>query len=217
VACVRVLTHIVGRLPSSSRAVLRQRTPDLTGLLPEGQASPLGPGPGRQHTGNMEIRPEAPNDVPAIRAILIAAFASHPHSHQTEHLLVEALRSAGALAVALVATLDDRPVGHIAFSKVEIDGKPSMWFGLAPIAVLPRCQKQGIGHALVLAGLEALANLGAHGCVLLGSPDYYHRFGFRADPALRLGGVPPEYFLALPFPGRTAAGIVSYHPAFSVC
>lgn len=183
------------------------------------RAARFGPvnGVRRHYTLNLDIRPEAPNDFLKIREILTAAFASHPHSNQSEYLLVEALRSAGALEVSLVATIDGRPVGHIAFSKVQINGNPSMWFGLAPVSVLPQFQNKGIGHALVLAGLEAISNLGAHGCVLLGDPNYYNRFGFRANPALILEGVPPEHFLSLPVLGTIVNGNVSYHPAFSVC
>lgn len=70
----------------------------------------------------MMIRPEWADDYDAIRRILIAAFADHPYSRATEHLIVDALRASDALTVALVAELDGKVVGHIAFSPVKIDG-----------------------------------------------------------------------------------------------
>ena len=60
-----------------------------------------------------------------------------------------------------------------------------------------------------------LAQLGAAGCVLLGDPAYYRRFGFECHAGLVLPGVPPEYFMALAFKGAVPCGAVSYHPAFA--
>jgi predicted N-acetyltransferase YhbS len=137
------------------------------------------------------IRPESRNDYDAIREILIAAFADHPYSHQTEHLIVEALRAGDALTVLLVAEVDGKVVGQIAFSPVKIGGIDHGWFALGPIAVLPAFQKQGIGKALVNDGLRAIRNLGAQGCALVGEPAFYNRFGFEHNPALRMDGVPP--------------------------
>ncbi len=65
----------------------------------------------------MIIRPETANDYDAIRNLLIAAFADHPYSHQTEHLIVEALRADAAIVAPLVAEVDGQVVGHIAFSR----------------------------------------------------------------------------------------------------
>ena len=120
----------------------------------------------------MIIRPESANDYHSIRCILIAAFADHPFSHQTEHLIVEALRASNALTVALVAEVDGKVVGHIAFSPVWIDGMDCKWFALGPVAVLPDFQRQGIGKSLVEEGLQAIRSLGAQGCVLVGDPAY---------------------------------------------
>ena len=168
----------------------------------------------------MILRPESANDYDSIRSILIAAFADHPYSHQTEHLIVDALRAADALTVALVAEVDGNVVGHIAFSPVKINGMDCMWFALGPVAVLPDFQRQGIGKGLIEEGLKAIRSLGAQGCVLVGDPAYYERFGFRHNPALVLEGIPPEcfkYFMCLPMIEQTPQGHVSHHSAFSVC
>jgi len=162
------------------------------------------------------ILSQPPNYYDAIWKINIASFAAHPYSHQTEHLIVDALRNADALTVSLVAEVDGDVVGHIAFSPVQIGGKDCMWFALGPVAVLPSLQRQGIGQELVNEGLRILRGLGARGCVLVGDPAYYRRFGFRHDPGLLMEGVPPENLLCLPMVEPVPQGHVSHHSAFSV-
>lgn len=97
----------------------------------------------------MIIRPERETDLPAIDRINLEAFKDHPYSHQTEHLIVRALRAAGALTLSLVAEAEGEVVGHIAFSPALIDGQDLGWYTLGPVAVLPGHQGQGIGAALV--------------------------------------------------------------------
>jgi len=161
------------------------------------------------------IRDEEPRDVASITAITRAAFADHPHSNDTEYLIVAALRRFGALTISLVAEEAGRIVGHVAFSPVTIaDGSPH-WFGLGPVSVAPDRQRRGIGTALIEQGLARLRELDAAGCVVLGDPNYYTRFGFVCDPLLTYAGVPPEYFLALPLGSTRAAGEVRYHTAFA--
>ncbi|MBS0505082.1 MAG: N-acetyltransferase [Proteobacteria bacterium] len=162
----------------------------------------------------MEIRDERPADAAAIRAVVTAAFATAPHSSGTEAAIVDALREAGALTLSLVAEEDGEVVGHIAFSPVMADGSEGGWYGLGPVSVRPDFQTKGIGQALVRVGLERLKESGAFGCVVLGDPAYYARFGFLNDPALRYPGVPPEYFQMLIFAGARPSGDVSYHAAF---
>ena len=160
------------------------------------------------------IREEAPEDVSLINAVTVAAFLNAPHTSHTEQHIVNALRCSGALTMSLVAELDGVLVGHIALSPVSISDGSTHWFGLGPISVLPAHQRHGVGSALIAAVLAALRQQGAQGCVLLGDPGYYGRFGFRATPDLVLPGVPPEYFQALHLGTATARGIVTYHPAF---
>lgn len=162
------------------------------------------------------IRKELPADAPAIEAITFAAFLDAAHTSHTEQHIVNALRHSGALTISLVAELDGVLVGHVALSPVSISDGSTHWFGLGPISVLPAYQGQGVGSALMAAALLALRQRTAQGCVVLGDPGYYGRFGFRTTPDLLLPGVPPEYFQALPLDAATARGIVSYHPAFEV-
>jgi putative acetyltransferase len=162
------------------------------------------------------IRPETPSDIDAIRAINIAAFTGHPYSRQTEHLIVDALRDDGALSVSLVAVRDDQPVGHIAFSKAAVGERTDGWYLAGPVAVLPEFQHQGIGSMLVLSGLEALRARQAAGCVLVGDPGFYRRFGFDVHPGLIHQGVPDELVLGLSLGDEAPTGEITAHRAFEI-
>lgn len=164
----------------------------------------------------MDIRPEVAADEAAISRVITAAFLEAEHRGGNEARIVETLRRAGSLAVSLVAAEDDRIVGHVAFSPVTIDGRSGGWFGLGPVAVLPERQGDGIGSALIEAGLAELRLQGSGGCVVLGDPLFYRRFGFAADPNFRLAGVPAEYFQRLMFKDEPRGGLVEYHPAFEI-
>jgi putative acetyltransferase len=163
----------------------------------------------------MIIRNEKKSDIEAISEITIAAFRNCPYGDHTEQFIINALRTANALAVSLVAEIKGKVVGHIAFSPVTISGHSCDWYGLGPISVLPEHQKQGIGKSLVHEGLRLLKASGAKGCLLVGDPKYYERFGFRNIPDLILEGVPQENFLALPFGNDKTHGIVKFHDGFS--
>jgi putative acetyltransferase len=164
----------------------------------------------------MLIRPEKPSDYETISQIHLAAFATCPYSQLTEHLIVEGLRADHALSVSLVAEIDGKVVGHIAFSMAIIDGKECGWYLLGPVGVFPALQRQGIGQALVNEGLKRIKELGAKGCVLVGDPAYYCRFGFQNNCPLRMEGVPPEFVQALPMGGEIPKGELGHHPAFMV-
>ncbi len=144
----------------------------------------------------------------------MAAFHTLEISNHTEQFIIEALRAARALSVSLVAEVDGRVVGHIAFSPVTISDGARGWYGLGPVSVLPEYQHQGIGKALIRGGLARLQSMHARGCCLVGHPDYYEKFGFHNVPELRHEGVPPEVFLALSFNANTPRGIVTFHEAF---
>ena len=162
----------------------------------------------------MIVRPETEQDLEGIREVNIAAFRGRPYSQQTEHLIVEALRAAGALEVSLVAESDGDVVGHIAFSAAEVGASSTGWFLLDPLAVRPARQGEGIGRALVEAGLDALRSREARGCVLVGDPAFYTRFGFTQDPRVTWSGVPQENVLFILMSGEMPAGEVEHHPAF---
>lgn len=163
---------------------------------------------------DVRIRAETPADVGAIAEVTEAAFRDLAISRHTEQFIVSALRAAGALTVSLVAEAAGRVVGHIAFSPVTLsDGTPD-WYGLGPVSVVPERQRQGIGGALIEAGLSRLKARNARGCCLVGHPGYYTRFGFRNVAGLVHEGVPPEVFFALAFDGRVPQGTVAFHEAF---
>ncbi len=160
------------------------------------------------------IRNETDADIDAITEVTIAAFATLEISGHTEQFIIEALRAAGALTVSLVAELDGRVIGHIAFSPVTISDGTQDWYGLGPVSVSPDHQRKGIGKALIREGLSRLKKLKAQGCFVVGHPEYYRKLGFNNVPGLGIEGVPPEVFFALPFHGHTPEGTVAFHDAF---
>jgi putative acetyltransferase len=160
------------------------------------------------------LREERPGDEVAIGAITAAAFAGKSYSDQTEPEIIERLRVAGALDLSLVAEDDGEIVGHVAFSAVEIADGAGGWYGLGPVSVRPDRQGEGIGSALIRRGLADLAGLGACGCVLVGSPKFYPRFGFRECRTLTYPDLPVEYFMYVLLRGEMPSGIVRFHPAF---
>jgi len=162
----------------------------------------------------MIIRKETVADIEAITEVTIAAFKTLQISNQTEQFIIKALRNANALTISLVAEVDGRVVGHIAFSPVTIsDGSPN-WYGLGPVSVLPKYQKQGIGKSLVNEGLSLLKAMDGKGCALVGDPAYYQRFGFRNIPSLIHDDIPQEVFLALPFDNNIPQGTIVFHEGF---
>jgi putative acetyltransferase len=160
------------------------------------------------------IRDETRHDAAVITEVTVAAFASMEISRHTEQFIIEALRSARALTLSLVAEVDGRVVGHIAFSPVAISDGTSDWYGLGPVSVLPMYQRMGIGKALIQEGLSRLKALNAKGCCLVGHPKYYRKFGFENVAGLVHEGVPEEVFFALAFDGRFPRGKVTFHEGF---
>lgn len=165
---------------------------------------------------DIHIRPETEKDAPSIEAITIAAFRNVTYSDHTEQYIVGDLREAKQLSISLVA--EDQAtqsiVGHVAISPVKIADGTTDWYGLGPVSVLPQHQRQGIGSRLVEEALSRLREREAAGCVVLGNPRYYTRFGFKVEDSLRLPGVPPDHFMAISFRGSVPAGDVVYSKAF---
>ncbi|WP_109126431.1 N-acetyltransferase [Dyella sp. C11] len=160
------------------------------------------------------IRPETTADIVAIHALTTEAFRHAAHTSHTEQFINDALREAGQLTLSLVADDKGEVVGHVAISPVTLSDGSHGWYGLGPVSVLPERQSEGIGAGLIHAALDTLRKEAATGCVVLGDPGYYARFGFRANPTLVLPGVPPEYFQSLVFSGPVPRATVSYHEAF---
>jgi putative acetyltransferase len=160
------------------------------------------------------IRTETSADIEAISEVTSAAFETLEISNHTEQFIIQALRASQALTISLVAALDGRVVGHVAFSPVVISDGTHDWYGLGPVSVLPDYQRNGIGNALIRQGLSRLRDLGGRGCCLVGHPDYYKRLGFENTPGFVHEGVPPEFFLALSFDEHMPRGTVAFHEAF---
>lgn len=166
------------------------------------------------------IRQERPEDAAGIRHVNVQAFG-----RPAEADLVDLLRTRDQVILSLVASQGDLIVGHILFSPVRIESEGGLFaaaaVGLAPMAVLPELQKQGIGTQLVKHGLEQCRQTSYECVVVLGHAEYYPRFGF--VPASRYGlkceyDVPDEVFMALELREgalKGHAGIVKYLPEFN--
>lgn len=161
------------------------------------------------------IRPEHPKDAAAIHEVTAAAFRGAPHTCGREAELVDDLRAAGALTLSLVADLGGEIVGHVAVSPVTVSESSGRWFGIGPISVSPAYQRTGIGSQLMVAALEKLRASGANGCVLVGAPAFYRRFGFVNDADMLVGDVPPEVTLSIRLAPSQDRGVVEFHPAFA--
>ena len=167
---------------------------------------------------NLTIRPEIGNDQDSIQDVHKQAFGGPAEAN-----LVAALRAGGYIKVSLVATLNDKVVGHILFSPVMIQcavGSIEI-LSLAPLAVLPEFQRQGIGTILVKNGIEACRITLYSSIVVLGHPAYYTRFGFSPELALSLKsqfGHGDSWMAMELFPGSLSgvAGTVVYPPPFDV-
>jgi putative acetyltransferase len=165
----------------------------------------------------MIIRAEHDADHPAIRAVNEAAFGGRDEAD-----LVEALRDGGAVLLSLVAEVDGQVVGHVLFGRMSIETPtgdvPAV--ALAPMAVLPGYQRQGIGSQLIPAGLDHLRSLGEQIVIVVGHPAYYPRFGFSSETAGGLDGpFRGEAFMALELTPGALAGVrgrVRYPAAFGI-
>ncbi|MBT8431364.1 MAG: N-acetyltransferase [Altererythrobacter sp.] len=163
---------------------------------------------------SITYRPEEPDDRRPIFKLTEAAFKDMPFSDGDERELVDRLRKDGDLTLSLVAETSEGIIGHIAFSPVTISDGTKKWYGLGPVSVWPELQGKGIGGALINRGITQMRGIGAKGIVLLGSPKYYSRFGFKSDPLIAYPGPPPEYFQYLILAGEKPVGTVSYAPGF---
>ena len=165
-------------------------------------------------TQDVDIRDERNTDFTAISDVTVAAFETMEISNHTEQFIIEALRDAKALTLSLVAEVDGRVVGHIAFSPVTMSDGTGNWYGLGPVSVHPAFQRKGIGKAIIQEGLSRLKSLAAKGCCLVGHPQYYRQFGFENVEGLSHEGVPQEVFFVLSFDGTIPQGQVVFHEAF---
>jgi putative acetyltransferase len=136
--------------------------------------------------------------------------------------LVDRLRTEGVVLASLVAEMPEKIVGHILFSRMSIEtAGGSVWaVALAPMAVLPEHQRQGIGGRLILHGLNLLRERGERIVIVVGHPEYYPRFGFSSEKALSLESpFPRDAFMAMGLsPGALdgVRGKVRYPAAFGI-
>lgn len=169
---------------------------------------------------NLTIRPEQPADIPAIHEVNHSAFGQ-----AEEAVLVDHLRSSDAFipALSLVAVLDAQIVGHILFTKIKIKddlGNAHDSLALAPMAVQPGFQNQGIGGQLIRHGLEQAKALGHTSVIVLGHEHYYPRFGFVPAAQWNIKApfeVPSAAFMGIELmPGalKKVCGTVAYDKAF---
>ncbi len=165
-------------------------------------------------TPNITPRDETPADYAAISELTLEAFRPLNFPELTEHFVIEALRAAGALTISMVAEMEGRVIGHIAFSPITVSDGTLGWYGLGPVSVLPEYQRQGIGKILIAEGLARLQAMGARGCCLVGHPEYYGKVGFIHPEGLSHEGVPPEVFFAMSFDGVYPQGQIIFHEGF---
>jgi putative acetyltransferase len=162
----------------------------------------------------LEVRAEHAGDEKAIYDLTERAFAPMPFSQGNEQDLVNMLRDHDALTLSLVAKQYDKIAGHIAFSPAFPDDGSDGWFALGPVSVEPESQKLGVGSQLIRHGLNILRERDAIGCILVGNPDYYERFGFEAAPESCPDGEPSEYFQMIVFQGQKPEQIIHFHKLF---
>jgi len=165
----------------------------------------------------MHIREEAPGEIESIYRVNEQAFETN-----AEARLVDLLRERRKAVISLIAKVGEVIVGHILFSPVSIEPAAENWnaLGLAPLAVIPRMQRQGIGGELIKAGLQCCQELGFEMVVVLGHPTYYPKFGFTkaSDYGLANEYQADEAFMVIELiPGvlKNYKGLVKYAPEFN--
>jgi putative acetyltransferase len=164
---------------------------------------------------DLKIQKESPEHYQAIHDILISCFKS-----DAEAKLVSGLRKNNKVVIALVALHEGEAVGHIMFSRVTTSPPANaLGLGLAPLAVMPAFQRQGIGKKLVQEGLRLCKQINFDYVVLLGDPSYYQRFGFMKASDF---GIKNEYGVDEPFmliqlgSRELPRGLVRYCEEFSL-
>jgi putative acetyltransferase len=159
------------------------------------------------------IRPETPADYPKIHGVVDAAFAQPDEAD-----LVDRLRADRAVLLSLVAERAGEIIGHILFTRMHVAETAAV--ALAPVAVAPSHQRQGIGDALIRRGLDLLREAGERIVIVVGHASYYPRFGFTTDLARAIESpFPPEVFMAMELvPGALdgVRGAVRYPTAFGI-
>lgn len=163
---------------------------------------------------SVEIDPEQAGHEKAIYDLTERAFAPMAYSEGDEQDLINRLRDHNALTISLVARQEGKIAGHIAFSPAFPDDGSDGWYALGPISVEPELQKMGVGSELIREGLTLLQERGAVGCILIGNPEYYERFGFEIVPECCPDGEPSDYFQMIVFQGEKPEQVIRFHKLF---
>ena len=163
---------------------------------------------------SIEIRAEQSADEAAIYQVTRDAFRGQPYAGGNEQDVVNRLRERGLLSLSLVALDGGRVVGQVTFSPVTLSDGSEGWYGLGPVSVTPQRQREGIGGQLIRAGLAALSERGARGCVLTGNPAYYQRFGFELAPDHVPEVESPAFFQLKRLGAAGETGRFAFHPPF---
>jgi predicted N-acetyltransferase YhbS len=169
---------------------------------------------------NIQIRQEQKKDIDAVYSVVKSAFEKMELADGDEQDLVDRLRKSQAFIpeLSLVAESDGKVIGHILFTKMKIGGHPSL--ALAPVAVLPEYQKQGVGGKLIREGHRIAKELGFKSVILVGHPAYYPRFGYSPASKWKITApfeVPDKAFMVLELVegGLTGvSGMIEYAPEF---
>jgi putative acetyltransferase len=198
---------------ATEREVDRREQPSLRiGRKEEDGVCPIIERLQRQSLGGetfmIRIRPEKPEDIPFVRVINERAF-----EQPAEADIVDKLRLSCLEALSLVAVDENQVVGHIFFTRAAVGSgnRTIEGMGLAPMAVLPERQREGIGSALVEHGLKILRERSCPFVIVLGHPEYYPRFGF--EPASKYGlrsqweGVPDDAFMVVMLDREAMEGV----------
>ena len=162
----------------------------------------------------VEIRGEVSSDFETIRSVTEQAFRNVSYASGDEQDIIERLRASGALSVSLVAAVGREIIGHIALSPSSSTDNSQEWLALGPVSVLPEYQRKGVGSALIQRALAEIKDQGVTGCILIGDPAYYRRFGFELAPKF---SPKPEYasvFMINKFSDEDPGGALSFHQAF---
>lgn len=165
------------------------------------------------------VRQESPADAAAVKKVLTNAFET-----SAEASIVDSVRASEEALFTLVAEHDGVLAGHIMFSPVTLASQPGLRAqGLAPVAVMPSLQQQGVGSALIEAGLHRCREANIDVVFVLGDPAYYERFGFSSAAGYGIDSeyqVPADYFMLLELKpgvlGNTHGGTARYLTAFEM-
>ncbi len=202
-AAAKTGCDVVSELPGGPPVTLPLANPAAARLL---SSNPLS----QRFSQMLSIRPATPQDHTPISVLVV-----HTFGQKNEHALVEALRGADAVALELVAEKDGEVVGHICFSRLLA---PEGWWALAPVCVSHAHQGRGVGGELIRHGLDQARQRRAAAVVVVGDPDYYHRFGFVFEgPAQLVSPYPAQYTGLFPIASEAATAQVAlqYPDAFA--